>query len=132
MTERQLAELRHRIAAGEQLTEELWVIRKSHLECGLDASRAEGLSDVWNLAFHREGVFPKLEAAKALVDTALASDTCYPVLTNDGLVYDALSPGERQELVGFIRKRLDETNAPVARHVLEEFIDDLLGDGPQV
>lgn len=132
MTERELDQLQKRILAGEQPTDDLWALRKSGPEHSIDEDRAEALSDVWNLAFHHEGVFPKLEAAKALVETALAANTSYPILTNDGLVYDALSPTERQELVQFIRACLEKTHAPVATHVLNEFVDDLLGEGPQV
>ena len=98
----------------------------------MDHNQAEALSDVWNLAFHFDGLFPKLEAAKALVETALASNTSYPILTNDGLIYDALSPTERRELVHFIRRQMEGAEAPVAERVLEEFIVDLLGSGPQL
>lgn len=132
MTEPELAQLHNRIIAGEQPTEELWAMRRSGLEPCVDATTAEALADVWNLAFHHERLFPKLEAAKALVETALAANTSYPILTNDGLVYDALSRAERLDLIQFIRERVAQTEAPVAEHVLRDFVDDLLGDGPQV
>ena len=132
MTEPELAQLHNRITAGKQPTEELWAIRRSRLEPCVGATIAQALSDVWSLAFHYERLFPKLEAAKALVETALAADNSYPILTNDGLVYDALSLAERHDLVQFIRERVAQTEAPLAEHVLRAFVDDLLGDGPQV
>ena len=132
MTERDLDQLRHRIRAGEQPTDDLWALRNSSFEHGMSEERAEAVPDVWNLVFHHESAFPKLEAAKALVGTALAADVSYPILTNDGLVYDALSRAERAELAQFIRERMVEADAPLARDVLNAFAGELVGEGPQV
>jgi hypothetical protein len=132
MTECELAALRSRIAAGERPTEELWVIRKSNHGQALGYAKAEALSDLWNLVFHYEGLFPKAEAAKALVEIALAADSSYPVSTNDGLIYDALTHAERLRLVQFIKEQGADANAPAAKLALDDFADDLLGYGPEV
>ena len=92
----------------------------------------ESLSDLWSLTFHVNGLFPRLEAAKALVDVAWAGDISYPVLTNDGLIFDELSPDERSELFSYIAECIGEERASVAGAVLAEFADELMGDGPQV
>jgi hypothetical protein len=131
MTERDLDQLRHRIRAGEKPTGDLWALRNNGLQNGIGEDRAEAVSDVWNLVFHHESGFPKLEAAKALVETALAVNISYPILTNDGLIYDALSGAERVQLARFIHERLLEADAPVARDLLDAFAGELVG-GPQV
>jgi hypothetical protein len=128
MTELELERLRSRIAAGELPTEDLWALRKANLDL-VDAKKAEALSDVWNLAFHRKGLFPQLEAAKALVETALAANTPYPILTNDGLIYDSLTSAERHDLVQFIRERTGGSGVQLA-DILNEFVEDLIGSGP--
>jgi hypothetical protein len=132
MADREVGKLYDRIMAGERPIEELWSIRRSTPQQAVDSQAAMASSDLWNLAFHHEALFPKLEAAKALVEIALANDSTYPISTNDGLVYDALSRDERLELVQFIRDRMSETHAPATKHVLNDFVNDLLGRGPQV
>jgi hypothetical protein len=132
MTPGELERLRGRIMTGESMTSELWTLRKTALETDISDGTAEALSDLWNLAFHREGLFPKIEAAKALVEAALATNSSYPILTNDGLIYDSLSPVDRQELVRFILDRISGAKPAIAKQVLLNFVDDLRGNGPQV
>lgn len=132
MTPGELERLRGRIMTGESMTSELWTLRKTALETDISDGTAEALSDLWNLAFHREGLFPKIEAAKALVEAALATNSSYPILTNDGLIYDSLSPVDRQELVRFILNRISGAKPAIAKQVLLNFVDDLRGNGPQV
>ena len=68
-----------------------------------------------------------MEAAKALVDLALAGGASYPILTNDGLIYDTLSRDERAALVEYIEAQAGEVATGT---VLGQFADDLLGSGP--
>jgi hypothetical protein len=131
MTEAKIQRLYDRLAAGEQPIDDLRALRQRGFKDGVDAERAEALSDLWNLVLHCD-LLPALDTAKALVELAAASDTSYPILINDGLIYDALNPRERAELVQFIRQCLAQANAPHAELVLIHFVDDLLGSGPRV
>ena len=132
MTESEVNELISRIHAGERPMDELWRIRSAPIINREDESALESLSDLWSLAFHIEGLFPKLEAAKAIVDVAWEGNFTYPVLTNDGLIYDDLSMDERSQLFGYIADRIREDRVSAAGAVLAEFADELMGEGPQV
>lgn len=132
MTEVEIQDLISRIHAGERMTNELWCLRGAPIQNPKDLGALESLSDLWGLAFHVDNLFPRLEAAKALVDVAWAGDISYPVLTNDGLIYDDLSPNERSELFSYITDCIGEDRASVAGAVLGQFADELIGDGPQV
>lgn len=96
-----------------------------------DPALTEEVSDVLNAALHRK-VLPTLETAKAIVETAVIGDSTYPISTNDGLIYDNLSSGERLDLIDFVVTCLSNSNAPIARSSLVDFADDLAGRGPQV
>ena len=120
-----------RINAGERPTEELWHYRRAPIT-DRDESALESLSELWNLTLLTDGLFPTLEAAKAIVDVAWAGDISYPILTNDGLIYDGLTMDERQQLFDYIADCIGEERASVAGAVLAEFADELLGEGPTV
>jgi hypothetical protein len=127
VTEDQIDHLSDRIHAGERPTLELWTLRRTATPPSGDNSAVEALSDLWGLAFHISRLFPPLEAAKALVDLALLGGASYPILTNEGLIYDALSLAERAALVEYIEAQAGEKATGT---VLWQFADDLLGSGP--
>lgn len=127
VTEEEIDQLSARIHAGERPTLELWTLRRTVNPPSGDEGAVQALSDLWGLAFHITGLFPPLEAAKALVDLASAGDASYPILTNDGLIYDALTPDERAALVEYIEAQAGDVTTG---SVLRQFADDLLGSGP--
>jgi len=132
MTETEIDALSSRIYAGERPTAALWRIRKAPIINPKDESALQSLSNLWNLSLHIDGLFPKLEAAKAIVDVAWAGDISYPVATNDGSIYDVLTLEERHQLFDYIADCIGEERASVAGAALAEFADELLGDGPTV
>lgn len=121
--------LRRLIVLGQPI-QELWVLRKACKSKTLGLEETEDLSDLWQLILHHPGAFPIIEAAKAIVDLTVQSDNSYPILTNDGIIYDGLSPEERRELAQYTRNRMVEENPSVVRRALEQFIADLQGTGP--
>ncbi len=129
MTLEEVEQLHHRISSRERPTTDLRRIREVSVPKD-DEELVQALSDLWNLAFHIEGLFPRLDAAKAIVDLALAGDSSYPVHTNDYLIYHALTRNEREVLFEYIAKCIGEERASVAGSALAEFADDLLGEGP--
>jgi hypothetical protein len=131
MTDAEVERLLHRLFRGEQPTDELTALRENAVEDGVATGRAEMLSDLWSVVLHRN-LLPALDTAKALVELAVASETSYPISISDGLIYDALRPAEREELVQFIRQRLAQANTLKTERVLIDFADDLLRAGPQV
>lgn len=128
MTRDDLDQLRNRLDAGERPTEELRALM-AEIGKSFDPALTEEVSDVLNAALHRK-VLPTLETAKAIVETAVIGDSTYPISTNDGLIYDNLSSGERLDLIDFVVT--SNSNAPIARSSLVDFADDLAGRGPQV
>ena len=125
-----MEKLRFRMIAGEQPIEELRALMAETAE-GFDPALTEDVSDVWNAVLHRK-LLPTIETAKAVVVTAINGDSSYPILTNDALIYDALSHPERVELVQFMREHTGDIESPVTVRVFCDFENDLLGNGPQL
>jgi hypothetical protein len=130
MTEDDLDRLAARIYAGQRPTRELRAL-SAQIDQALDAKLTEQMSDIWNLVLQRK-LLPALETAKAIVQTAEAGDSSYPISTNDGLIYDSLSTAERAELIDFIMARLSNSSAAAAKRSLIDFADELARDGPKV
>lgn len=123
--------LNDRIMSGERPTTELLRIREGSVPKD-DEQFVQALSDLWNNTLRIDGLYPKLDAAKAIIDIAWAGDSSYPVHTSEGLIYDSLTRDEREVLFAYIANCIGEERASVAGSALAEFADDLLGDGPTV
>jgi hypothetical protein len=131
MLEPEFDQLRHRILAREQVAEELRLLSESSRRARITPDEAEDLSDLGNLALH-QNLVPSMDAARELVELAVASDTTYPILTNDGLIYDALHREHRDVLAKFVRHRLADASGGHTQQALLDFADDLEGRGPQL
>ena len=130
MTEEEAGRLRDQIYGGERPIEQFRALRSLGVQKGLEKDQAETLSDLWQLTFTVEGLFPPLEAAKAIVELTAASDDTYAILTNDGTIYDILLPAERRELAQHTRNCIVEFSPSRSKRALETFVSDLFGDGP--
>lgn len=131
MTLEEIEQLNGRIVSGERPTSELLHLREVSVPKD-DEQFVQALSDLWNNTLRIDGLYPKFDAAKAIIDIAWAGDSSYPVHTNEGLIYDSLTRDEREVLYGYIANCIGEERASVAGSALAEFADDLLGDGPTV
>lgn len=126
MTETDLNDLSRRILSGERPVRELWELRNTPIPTDADRETLEALSDLWGLAFHFSGLMPPLEAAKSLVEVAIIGDTPYPLVTNEGAIYDCLRAEDRAALVAYVVDRMGE---PAPGTALRQFIRDIMGDG---
>ena len=130
MTDEEADRLRDQIFGGERPVEQFRALLNLGVQKGLEKEQAETLSDLWQLTFTRKGLFPPLEAAKAIVEITAASDDTYALLTNDGTIYDSLLPAERRELAQHIRNCIVEFRPSRSTRALEIFVSELFGDGP--
>ena len=105
--------LETRAAAGQILPNEFLQLRdlaRHEIKNGDDVS---AWTAVFKLAFRYPALFAPIEAAKAMVDVALAADETLPVVCPyDTLIKEALSPAERSELFGYIALRIGDNRSP--------------------
>ena len=119
--------LESRIAAGEQLTNELRRLHSLARETIRDGDDVFPWTESFALTFHHKGLFPPLQAAMALVDLALAADETMPIVAPyDTQMKEALSPAERAEVFDYITQRIGENRSPQSFSAAADLADYLL------
>ena len=116
--------LQSRLASGEQIAEKL---RLLHLALPYSVKVGDDVfpwAESFALAFNHVGVFPRLEAAKALVDLALAADETMPIVCPyDSEMKGALSSAERAEMFDYIATRIGNNRSPQSFSAAAELAD---------
>ena len=97
------------------------------LETVKDGDEVFSWSEFFALAFRHEGLLPALEAAKALVDLALAADETMPIVSPyDSKMKDVLSPAERAEMFDYIARKIGDNRSPQSFSAAADLADYLM------
>ena len=130
MTDEDYFALRARVEAGEDVTASLSKLRTSARESLLDGDEVFPWSECFALAFRYRGSFPPLDAAKALVDVALAADETMPIVwPYDAEMKNALSSTERAEVFAYVAGRIGDNRSPQSYSAAADLADYLIDIG---
>ncbi len=116
--------------AGEDVTASFSELRASVRDNLPEGDEVFPWSECFALDFRHKGSFPPLEAAKALVDVALAADETMPIVwPYDAEMKKALSPTEQAEVFAYVADRIGDIRSPQSYSAAADLADYLIDIG---